>query len=126
METLGLGAVFILSLIIANVLTACQEGGCNCGEYCVDSNGTWCNSDNDVLCSCKKGCLVFDSLLNPKETKDLYCNTAFCPDKGGLELKTRVSWCEPPNLEEGVHYPSDWYIEPNCKDDESELYQVNF
>ncbi|KAL3837334.1 hypothetical protein ACJMK2_022699 [Sinanodonta woodiana] len=116
MKFFGSTAVILLVIVVTAVLSDCPDNGCECGEFCVDINNRWCNSNNDRECSCVKGCLVFDQMMLPGATDNLYCTTCLCStfSRDGTAVCIGESFCLPANLTLHVDYPATENESPNC------------
>ncbi|KAL3837335.1 hypothetical protein ACJMK2_022700 [Sinanodonta woodiana] len=119
MKFFGLPGLILLILVVKDVLSVCPKSGCKCGESCVDDNNRWCNSDNDRDCSCKKGCLIFDTLLNPDDFKSIYCRSCFCSETStdGRAWCSKAEWCKPTDKTLFVDYPNEDGENPPCGDE---------
>ncbi|KAL3872375.1 hypothetical protein ACJMK2_040305 [Sinanodonta woodiana] len=115
MKTLCLTVGFVLVTVVINVFSVCPESGCGCNEYCVNGNNIWCHDNNDESCSCKTGCFTVDTLLQPGERKDVYCNICRCFAGSSSAACSKIAWCYPKGFTLGVHYPDPRKKNPNCK-----------
>ncbi|KAL3837337.1 hypothetical protein ACJMK2_022702 [Sinanodonta woodiana] len=118
MEFFGLSAVILLGFTVKNVYSICPESGCECGEFCVNNNSRWCNNFNDTACSCKKGCLVYDQIMEVGESKTIYCAECSCPKEhtvGNAMCYGVEEFCLPDGLTLNVDYPASENESPNCK-----------
>ncbi|KAK3587248.1 hypothetical protein CHS0354_034393 [Potamilus streckersoni] len=118
-----LTVVFLLVLAEHNVLSDCGQNGCECGKHCVNSNDKWCKSNSDSTCSCRPGCLLFGILVPEGSAKDVYCTNSYCSSAAHNQAMTSGSTlCLPEDLSEGVDYPYSPYNNPNCGEEEEDLY----